>query len=113
MNMLEKAEDVFAIFNPEKSKRAKGFQVFGSTLHRTITKRQQHGKMSNEDQGRKKLTKTVAVPDIGQFETGKIFSQKSMLKYRFYKKVSFFWLKYILKPVLFCRGNFKIYLPTI
>ena len=92
IKMLEKAEDVFAIFNPEKSKRAKGFQVFGSTLHRTMTKHQQHGQMPNEDQERKKLTKTVAIPDVGQFETGKIFSHKFMLGY---KKVRFFRRKYI------------------
>ena len=84
VKILEKTENIFAIFNPEKSKRAKGYQVFGSTLHTTRPKYQQHGKIREEEKDMKKLTKTRTV---GKFEKGKIFSYESMQLKRFHKMV--------------------------
>ena len=87
-------EDVFAIFNPEKSKRAKGFQVFGSTLHATVSKSQPHETISKEeDKGRNKLTKTRPLCVDKKSEKGKILSFNFMPAPRFdNKKVRNVWL---------------------
>ena len=97
--MVEKTEDVFAIFNPEKSKREKGFQAFGSTLHATMSKNHQYEQIPSKNRNtdiptkewdRKGLITTVS--NNGKSEKGKILSYKFMPQLRFCKKVRVLWL---------------------
>ena len=90
----KKSDDVFAIFNPEQSKRAKGFQVFGSTLHTTVSKSQPHETISKEeDQDRNKLTKTRPLSVPKRSEKGKTLSHNFFPAPRFNKrKVRSLWL---------------------
>ena len=104
----KKTEDVFAIFNPEKSKSAKGFQVFGSTLHTTsknqqpehgstVSKRQPHETISKEeDRDRNKLTKTRPICVAKKSERGKILCHNFLPAHRFHnKKVRYLCLIYL------------------
>ena len=84
MQKMKREEDVFAIFHPEKSRRAKGFQVFGSTLHKTIAR--QRRQLFKEDKIRSNTIKT-SVYNHKMLKKHKDSFRRSMPRSRSRKKV--------------------------
>ena len=84
MQKGKREEDVFAIFHPEKSRRAKGFQVFGSTLHKTIAR--QRRQLFKEDKIRSNIIRT-SVHNHKMLEKHKDSFRRSMPRSRSRKKV--------------------------
>ena len=84
MQKMKREEDVFAIFHPGKSRRVKGFQVFSSTLHKTIAR--QRRQLFEEDKIRSNTIKT-SVYTHKMLEKHKDSFRRSMPRCRSRKKV--------------------------
>ena len=87
MQKGKREQDVFAIFHPEKSRRAQGFQVFGSTLHKTFAR--QRRQLFKEDKIRSNTIKT-SVYNHKMLEKHKDSFRRSMPRSRSRGKVKLF-----------------------